>query len=1088
MQKIDGVSYCEYPALSIHRSDLLETEVRRRHRFEKFQQPAGVASVKENRLEEIFLNFILGFYSLLKKRSSVKYYVRQIIELSPRFLQKKLFHLVHRSLSFKNRGTIRNVSPHEISGSQPWNSDFGLLTSKNPQVTIVIPFFDKLELTLACLRKLQENDDKIQYDILLVDDGSNEKTKSLLRGVRGVRYLEISRNVGYLTAMNIAMSSFSAEYVVLLNNDCLPMNGWLDELFRISQENQGGLIVGSTLLFQDGLLQESGSQIFADGSARNIGHSENYDKEIYTFVREVDYCSFASVLIPRSIWLELGGFDNRYSPAYYEDVDFCLSAWTQGYRVLVAPQSRVIHHLSQSYSNDSQKTEIMQRSRGELVKKWNLAEMPIWPSQTSSRIEALRESKGIVVVIDGVLPDGKRDAGSQRTLAIIKNLQELGFHVILSALNPTTSIIQIKRLQDSGVEVYTQSSQLQIYLSSRSNRIKHFWLIRSHIIENFETVCRNIAPMANIIYDVMDLAYDQTDSQIKLDRFDRNLIANSSNVIVLCSPYELELALTENQDAKIESLFMPIIPRTLGNNFKVRSGILFVGGFTHTPNLVSMQWFASEVLPLLRKSGFNDQINIVGAGLKEDEKNYFQSLGLIVHGKIDELDEVYFSNRLSIAPLTVGRGLKGKILESMSFGLPVVTTSIGAEGFPISGELPFIIANSPEDFSKSILRLYGDEILWTDLQASSFSFLRKNYSKQNISSRINHILNYNSTKINLSDEFSILNHDYKLGKENSWWRSLLIFKHHYFENLIKPTLEGITPVQTNIENKFIKIRRTRKISLYLFEVSKEDEKVFRNIAIKKKSTETSLQGIFVPNDQKSIYGHWIIDTLPVYFFLCKLYDADLKIFVSGEVPTFIYEILSLFKIPAETVIILDNLREGEKFVTLRSSPIRDFDFYDLQNFKIFSASRFELAKFNALSLTSCATFDKIFVSRANLPKWGPNSRTCENRVELEEYFSSRGFHIIHPESLAVSDQIRLFSSATIIAGEAGSGMHNSLFATQSTKFINIQSSRQEHLIQAALGALNNQITHYFWAPNTTDDWNSNFIVDLEKLDDFMNNL
>jgi capsular polysaccharide biosynthesis protein len=125
---------------------------------------------------------------------------------------------------------------------------------------------------------------------------------------------------------------------------------------------------------------------------------------------------------------------------------------------------------------------------------------------------------------------------------------------------------------------------------------------------------------------------------------------------------------------------------------------------------------------------------------------------------------------------------------------------------------------------------------------------------------------------------------------------------------------------------------------------------------------------------------------------------------------------------------------------------------------------------------------KIFVSRRNLGKVGPNSRSLINRHEVEDFFENLGYRIVHPENLSVSEQINIFSMADVVAGEAGSGLHNSIFMQNETTVVNLQSSRQEHLIQSSLRQINNGKCIYVWGESESDDWNSNFYISLDQLE------
>ena len=119
--------------------------------------------------------------------------------------------------------------------------------------------------------------------------------------------------------LNRGAEEARGQYLVLLNNDTQVLDGWLDALLDTFDQFPDTGMAGARLVFPDGRLQEAGGIIFNDGSGWNYGKFDKADKPEYQFTREVDYCSGACIALPAPLFRELGGFDTRYSPAYYED-------------------------------------------------------------------------------------------------------------------------------------------------------------------------------------------------------------------------------------------------------------------------------------------------------------------------------------------------------------------------------------------------------------------------------------------------------------------------------------------------------------------------------------------------------------------------------------------------------------------------------------------------------------------------------------------------------------------------------------------------------------------------------------------------
>ena len=143
------------------------------------------------------------------------------------------------------------------------------------------------------------------------------------------------------------------QYVVLLNNDTEVTGDWLDALMRVFETRPDAGLVGSKLIYPDGSLQEAGGIVWQDGGAWNYGRGDDASRPAYNYVRETDYCSAASVMLPTELWKALGGFDLRYIPAYCEDSDLAFRVREAGYKVYVQPKSVVVHHEGKSNGTDT---------------------------------------------------------------------------------------------------------------------------------------------------------------------------------------------------------------------------------------------------------------------------------------------------------------------------------------------------------------------------------------------------------------------------------------------------------------------------------------------------------------------------------------------------------------------------------------------------------------------------------------------------------------------------------------------------------------------------------------------------------------
>jgi GT2 family glycosyltransferase len=254
-----------------------------------------------------------------------------------------------------------------------WQAHFE--RSSLPRTSIVIPSYNGIGFTEACLAALEETlPTDLECEILVVDDGSTDDTAKRLRALakrgRRLKVLRNGTNCGFVVACNRGAAAATGEVIVFLNNDTLPQAGWLVPLLRVLRDRRDAGAVGGKLMYPDGRLQEAGDVIFRDGSGANVGRGDcDAEDPLYSYAREVDYCSGALLATPRALFRELGGFDDRFSPGYYEETDYCFRVRQNGYRVYYQPDSVVLHVERGTYVAEG-KERYQALNREKFVDKW----------------------------------------------------------------------------------------------------------------------------------------------------------------------------------------------------------------------------------------------------------------------------------------------------------------------------------------------------------------------------------------------------------------------------------------------------------------------------------------------------------------------------------------------------------------------------------------------------------------------------------------------------------------------------------------------------------------------------------------------
>jgi GT2 family glycosyltransferase len=216
-----------------------------------------------------------------------------------------------------------------------------------PLVSIIVVLRNNIHLSVLCLASVFEESGS-DYELIVVDNGSSDDTSHVLSLTSNVTVIRNEGNAGFGPACMQAAAHGSGEFLCFLNNDALLQPGSLSTAVKDCVEDPEIAAVGGKILDTDGKLQEAGCIVWRDGRTHQYGRGDDPSLFQYSFRRPVDYCSGVFLVTPRETFEELGGFDPRYAPAYYEDVDYCMKAWSNGKKVIYEPRSTVCHYENAS--------------------------------------------------------------------------------------------------------------------------------------------------------------------------------------------------------------------------------------------------------------------------------------------------------------------------------------------------------------------------------------------------------------------------------------------------------------------------------------------------------------------------------------------------------------------------------------------------------------------------------------------------------------------------------------------------------------------------------------------------------------------
>lgn len=331
-----------------------------------------------------------------------------------------------------------------------------------------------------------------------------------------------------------------------------------------------------------------------------------------------------------------------------------------------------------------------------------------------------------VLVIDDAVPAHDRDSGSVRLIAILRILRALGCKLTFAARGVEFGSPAVQALRGLGVEVLCQPDawSVQQVLAARGAEFDLVWACRYRGALDCVTAVRRCAPQALFVLDTVDVHYlrEAREARISGDPAVRRQSAMTRELeLAMVRDVEVTLVVSESErqallvevpdaDVRVVSNVLPAVSAMSG--FAERRDMVFVGAFSHRPNVDAIRWYAQEVWPLVRRRMPDARTYVIGSDMPPAVRGLAGD-GMEMVGHVPDLEPYLQRCRLSVAPLRYGAGVKGKISMSQAAGLPVVATSIAVEGMNLASGRDVLIADAAGEFADAIVRLHEDEALWS---------------------------------------------------------------------------------------------------------------------------------------------------------------------------------------------------------------------------------------------------------------------------------------------------------------------------------------------------------------------------------------
>jgi O-antigen biosynthesis protein len=328
------------------------------------------------------------------------------------------------------------------------------------------------------------------------------------------------------------------------------------------------------------------------------------------------------------------------------------------------------------------------------------------------------------------------DSGSLRLYHIIMMLVELGYNVILWTPYGPSDMRYSKVFEKHNVKLPFQENGLLNYLKEKGSSLDMVILCRRTGANQFLDTVMALTD-AKIVFDTVDLHYlrDERKARLLNEPIDPTIklqelhIARCADEVVVVSPIEKRMLANEGLEDKVSIITNIHTLRPPCRSFADRTGLMFIGGFGHLPNVDGMIWFVQEIFPKIKQQIPEMHLDIVGSHPPPSIQS-LSSEDITVTGYIEDVAPHFEKARVFVSPLRYGAGVKGKIGQSLAHRLPVVTTSIGAEGMHLEDGVSAMIADDESSFSQKVIELYQDQGLWEVLSQNACEIIEQYFSPE----------------------------------------------------------------------------------------------------------------------------------------------------------------------------------------------------------------------------------------------------------------------------------------------------------------------------------------------------------------------
>ncbi len=697
--------------------------------------PAAAAEIRDRRLLGAFEHFAsLGRARGWRGRTPL--HTVQVPEEFSKALYAKRCHLS----VFRARGGKKIVFPRE----------------EKPFFSVMISAYDNFAYNIRILELLEhayhytKSKSGVGLEVVVVDNGSADETINLLDYVEGLTFERASPNIGFPRACNLGARLASGRYIVFMNNDMEFEPDIFVQLHAVIERDRDEVACfGAAILQFDGRIQDIGSGIWQDGAAQGYFRDESPTRYSLAQPRDVDYVAGCFICISNVDFRAAGGFDERFSPGYYEEADLCLRLWASGKKVRVYPEIHIYHLEYGSFSSGKTpraSTSLMARNHVLFAQKHSelVSARPPFVSN-ANYARPYVGSRLRILVIEDMVPALALGSGFGRSEIIVRELLKLADVDIFT--NSPAGIGSLPAdLEYLNIYPGPDPKLLEQVLDSREYDFVD--VCRTHNVARYYEVLRawKMRTGAAIICDTEAIASVREVTRAEGLETYREILASPRLADLLddelkCLGIADSYVVVNQFDAQIlKSRFAKpvhiighhLVPRETAADPAARRGLLFVGTFydRNAPNYDSLTWFLSHVWPRITAARPEEVLRIVGPANPGVAASSFAQSGVTYVGPVENLREEFARARLFIAPTRFAAGIPFKVHEAWSYGLPVVASTLLGEQLAATGDLggallAATVRDDGEEFAAACLRVLTDDALWTGMRGAAIGYLER---------------------------------------------------------------------------------------------------------------------------------------------------------------------------------------------------------------------------------------------------------------------------------------------------------------------------------------------------------------------------